>query len=49
MLLNGQELGHHPLGGAPYLDLDIVLNEQRSGRYILIDTLHRHSIVVKTE
>jgi hypothetical protein len=27
MALNGQGLGHHPLGGALYLDLDTVLNE----------------------
>jgi hypothetical protein len=28
MVLNGQGPGRHPLGGAPYLDLDTVLNEQ---------------------
>jgi hypothetical protein len=27
MLLNGEGPGRHPLGGALYLDLDIVLNE----------------------
>jgi hypothetical protein len=27
MLLNGEGLGRHPLGGALYLDLDTVLNE----------------------
>jgi hypothetical protein len=27
MVLNGQELGRHPLGGTPYLDLDTVLSE----------------------
>jgi hypothetical protein len=27
MVLNGQGPGHHPLGGAPYLDLDTVLSE----------------------
>jgi hypothetical protein len=27
MVLNGQEPGHHPLDGAPYLDLDTVLSE----------------------
>jgi hypothetical protein len=27
MVLNGQGPGRHPLGGAPYLDLDTVLNE----------------------
>jgi hypothetical protein len=26
-VLNGQGLGRHPLGGAPYLDLDTVLND----------------------
>jgi hypothetical protein len=28
MVLNGQGSGRHPLGDAPYLDLDTVLNEQ---------------------
>jgi hypothetical protein len=27
MVLNGQGPGRHPLGDAPYLDLDTVLNE----------------------
>jgi hypothetical protein len=27
MVLNGQGSGRHPLGDAPYLDLDTVLNE----------------------
>jgi hypothetical protein len=27
MVLNGQEPGRHPLGDAPYLDLDTMLNE----------------------
>jgi hypothetical protein len=27
MALNEQGLDHHPLGGAPYLDLDTVLSE----------------------
>jgi hypothetical protein len=27
MVLNGQGLGRHPLGGASYLDLDTVLSE----------------------
>jgi hypothetical protein len=30
MMLNGQGLGRHPLGGVPYLDLDTVLSEQVS-------------------
>jgi hypothetical protein len=38
-----------PLGDAPYLDLDTVLNEQGSGRRILSDVLHRHPCVVKNE
>jgi hypothetical protein len=41
MVLNGQRSGYHPLGGAPYLDLDTVLSEQGSGRRILSDALHR--------
>jgi hypothetical protein len=28
---NGQEPCYHPLGGAPYLDLDMVASEQGSG------------------
>jgi hypothetical protein len=32
MVLNVQGLGRHPLGDAPYLDLDKVLNEQGSSR-----------------
>jgi hypothetical protein len=32
MVLNGQEPGRHPLGDAPYLNLDTVLNEQGSDR-----------------
>jgi hypothetical protein len=31
MVLNGQGSGRHPLGGASYLDLVVVLNEQGSG------------------
>jgi hypothetical protein len=27
MVLNGQGSGHHPFGGAPYLDLNTVLSE----------------------
>jgi hypothetical protein len=49
MVLNGQWSGHHPLGGAPYLDLDTVLNEQGPGRCILSDVLHRRPGVVKNE
>jgi hypothetical protein len=49
MVLNGQGLGRHPLGGAPYLDLDTVSNEQGSDRRILTDTLHRHPGVVKND
>jgi hypothetical protein len=41
MVLNGQWWGRHPLGDAPYLDLDTVLNEQGSSHRILIDALHR--------
>jgi hypothetical protein len=47
MVLNGQEPDRHPLGGAPYLDLDTVLSEQRSGHRILSDALHRRPGVVK--
>jgi hypothetical protein len=49
MVLNGQGLDRHPLGDAPYLDLDTVLNEQESGRCILSDALHRRPGVVKNE
>jgi hypothetical protein len=49
MVLNRQGPGHHPLDGAPYLDLDTVLNGQESGRHILSDTLHRRPGVVKNE
>jgi hypothetical protein len=49
MVLNGKWSGRHPFGGAPYLDLDMVLNEQESGRRILSDTLHRCPGVVKNE
>jgi hypothetical protein len=49
MMLNGQGLCRHPLGGAPYLDLDTVLSEQGSGRRILSDALHRCPGVVKNE
>jgi hypothetical protein len=48
-MLNGQGPGRYPLGDAPYLDLDTMLNEQGSGRRILSDTLHRRSGVVKNE
>jgi hypothetical protein len=37
------------IGDASYLDLDIMLNEQGSGRRILIDALHRRPGVVKNE
>jgi hypothetical protein len=49
MMLNGQWLGRHPLGGVPYLDLDTVLSEQGSGRRILSDALHRRPGVVKNK
>jgi hypothetical protein len=49
MVLNGQVLGHHPLGGVPYLDLDTVLNEQGSGHRILNDALHHRPGVVKND
>jgi hypothetical protein len=49
MVLNEQGPGHHPLGDAPYVDLDTVLSEQGSGRRILSDALHRRSGVVKNE
>jgi hypothetical protein len=38
-----------PLGGAPYLDLDTVLNEQGSGHRIPSDVLHRCPGVVKNK
>jgi hypothetical protein len=47
MMLNGQWPGRHPLGGAPYLDLDTVLSEQGSDHHILNDALHRCPGVVK--
>jgi hypothetical protein len=43
MVLNGQGPSHL------YLDLDTVLNEQRSGRCILSDVLHCRPGVVKNE
>uniref|UniRef100_A0A8I6XAQ5 Endonuclease/exonuclease/phosphatase domain-containing protein n=1 Tax=Hordeum vulgare subsp. vulgare TaxID=112509 RepID=A0A8I6XAQ5_HORVV len=46
---NGQGPGRHPLGGAPYLDLDTVLSEQESGRRILSGALHQRPGVVKNE
>jgi hypothetical protein len=49
MVLNEQGPGRHPLGDAPYLDLDTVLNEQGSGRRILSDALHHRPGVVKNE
>jgi hypothetical protein len=49
MMLNGQGPGRHPLGDAPYYDLDTVLNEQGSGRHILSDVLYHHPGVVKNE
>jgi hypothetical protein len=48
-VLNGQGPGRHSLGGAPYLDLDTVLNEQGSSHRILSDVLHRCPGVVKNE
>jgi hypothetical protein len=47
MMLNGQGPGHHPLSGAPYIDLDTVLSEQGLGRRILSDALHRRPGLVK--
>jgi hypothetical protein len=47
--INGQGPGRHPLGGAPYLDLDTVLSEQGSDRCILSDALHPRPGVVKNE
>jgi hypothetical protein len=49
MVLNGKGPGRHPLGDAPYFDLDTVLNEQESSRRILSDALHRRPGVVKNE
>jgi hypothetical protein len=49
MMLNGQGLGHHPLGGVLYLDLDMMLSEQGLCHCILSDTLHRRPGVVKNE
>jgi hypothetical protein len=49
MVLNGQGPGRHPLGGAPYHDLDTVLSEQGSRRRILHDALHYRPGVVKNE
>jgi hypothetical protein len=46
---NGQGLGHHPLGGVPYLDLDTVTSEQGSGHRILSGALHRRPSVVENE
>jgi hypothetical protein len=49
MVLNGQGQDRHPLSGVPYLDLDMVLSEQRSGRRILSDALYHRPGVVKNE
>jgi hypothetical protein len=49
MVLNCQGSSHHLFGGAPYLDMDTVLNKQRSDRLILSDVLHRRPDVVKNE
>jgi hypothetical protein len=49
MVLNRQGADRHPLGGAPYLDMDTVLSEQRSGHRILSDVLYHHPGVVKNE
>ena len=49
MVLNGQGSGRHPLGGAPYLDPDTMLNEQGPGHPILSDVLHHRPGVVKNE
>jgi hypothetical protein len=49
IVLNRQGPGRHPLGGAPYLDLNMVLSEQGSGHHILSDALHRCPSVVKNE
>jgi hypothetical protein len=38
-----------PPDGTQYLDFDIVLNEQGSGRRILSDALHRCLSVVKND
>jgi hypothetical protein len=49
MVLNGQGLDRHPLGGALYPDLDTVLSEQGSGCRILSDALNHHPGIVKNE
>jgi hypothetical protein len=49
IVLNGQAPGHHPFGGTPYLDLDMVLSKKASSRHILSDALHRRPNVVKNE
>jgi hypothetical protein len=49
MMLNRQGPGHHPLSGAPYIDLNTVLSEQGLGRRILSDVLHCRPGVVKNE
>jgi hypothetical protein len=48
-VLNGQGLDRHPLGGAPYLNLDTVLSGKGSGRRILSDVLHRRPGIVKNK
>jgi hypothetical protein len=48
-VLNGQGIGHHRLGGVPYLDLDMVLNEWGSGHRKRSDALHQRPGVVKNE
>jgi hypothetical protein len=49
MVLNAQGPSHHPLDGAPYLDLNTVLSRQGSDRRILNDALHRRKGVVKNK
>jgi hypothetical protein len=49
MMLNRQGPGHHPLSGAPYIDLNTVLSEQGLGCRILSDVLHCRPGVVKNE
>jgi hypothetical protein len=49
MVLNEQGPSRYPLGGAPYLDLDMVLSEHGSGHRIFSDALHHHPGVVKNE
>jgi hypothetical protein len=46
MMLNGQGLGYHPLGGAPCCDMDAVSSEQGLGRRFLSGALHRRMGVV---